>query len=532
MAFVEHPRIRPGILEDRLYQEVIARAATDRNTLVVLPTGLGKTAIALRVVAEWLRREPTRSVLVLAPTRPLVVQHARTLADTLLAPAPLLLTGAISPEKRAALLRPPQVIAATPQVIRNDIETGSFPLASLSLIVVDEAHRAVGDYPYVSIGRANGSGPKARVLAMTASPGQRIERVREVWANLGLEHVEYRTLEDSDVRPYVHGIGVEAVEVPLPAEVQHLAVRIRTAIRHQTDRLVELGVLANPNAGKRDLLEVGDRLHRDVAAYRARAERAPAASWAAITAQSAAMKGLHALELVETQGVEAFAQFVDRQSEQRPTPALRAFLGDPEIVEALRSLRSLSLEHPKVATALRIVTEQLRKAPESRVIVFTQYRQTAELLEREFARAADPAVRAARFVGQATHGSDIGMSQREQVALLGAFRTGEVNCLLATSVAEEGLDVPSTDLVVFYEPVPDLIRSIQRRGRTGRVRTGRAVVLVAAGTRDVALHRSTRGKEARMHEMLERVEAEARAGGVRPPAAKTVQRSLEEFPSR
>ncbi|HEV2166220.1 MAG TPA: helicase-related protein, partial [Thermoplasmata archaeon] len=151
-------------------------------------------------------------------------------------------------------------------------------------------------------------------------------------------------------------------------------------------------------------------------------------------------------------------------------------------------------------------------------------------LLQEFDARRDPEIRPARFVGQATHGEDLGMSQREQVERLAAFHAGTVNCLIATSVAEEGLDIPSTDLVVFYEPVPDVIRSIQRRGRTGRARAGRVVVLVAEGTRDVGLQRSAHGKERRMHEMLEELEAEARAGPVRGPMPHVVQRSLEEFP--
>ncbi|MCI4349703.1 MAG: DEAD/DEAH box helicase, partial [Thermoplasmata archaeon] len=529
---VEHPRIRPGVLEDRLYQARIAEAAIDHNTLAVLPTGLGKTAIALRVIAEFLRREPTRSILFLAPTRPLVVQHARSVAEALLAPPPLALTGTISPERRSELLHPPQVIVATPQVIGNDLGSGQFPLATISLAVIDEAHRAVGDYPYVAIGRAIAEEGRVRVLAMTASPGSSLQRIRSVWANLGIEHGEYRTAEDADVRPYVHGIGVESIEVAVPPEVQHVAIRVRTAVGRQAERLVHLGLLPTSSPSKRDLLTLGERLHREVASYRARTERAPASLWAAVTAQSVAMKGLHALELIETQGVESFEAFLDRQTELRPTPAMRTFLSDPDIVAAREALRSISLEHPKVAKALEVVTTELHRSPQARVIVFTQYRQTSELLVREFGRAGDSSVRAARFVGQASHGSDVGMSQKEQVELLDRFRAGTVNCLIATSVAEEGLDIPSTDLVVFYEPVPDVIRSIQRRGRTGRVRAGRAVVLVASGTRDVGLFRSAHRKEVRMHEMLEQVESEARSGGVRPPTERTVQRSLEEFRER
>src|SRR5882762_8608091 len=145
METVAHARIRPGVLEDRLYQAKIAEHALERNTLVVLPTGLGKTAIALRVIAEHLQRYPTNSVLFLAPTRPLVEQHARSVRETLFAPPPVILTGTIAPDRRAELLRPPQIVVATPQVIANDLDQRAFDLGPYSLLVFDEAHRAVGD---------------------------------------------------------------------------------------------------------------------------------------------------------------------------------------------------------------------------------------------------------------------------------------------------------------------------------------------------------------------------------------------------
>ncbi len=365
---------------------------------------------------------------------------------------------------------------------------------------------------------------------MTASPGSRIETVREVWANLGIEHVEYRTTDDPDVAPYVHGVGVEPIAVVVPPEVQHLAIRLRAAVGHQTERLVELHRLPHGAVSRRQLLEVGARLHAEVAGARKRGEPAPAGVWAAVTAQAAAMKALHAGELVETQGVDALRAFLARQAELRPSPALKAFLGDPDVVEVQTRLRGLTLEHPKLERTLEIVADQLHRVPESRVLVFTQYRQTADRLLQEFEAKADPKIHAARFVGQATHGDDVGMSQKEQVERLNRFRDGSTNCLIATSVAEEGLDIPNTDLVIFYEPVPDVIRSIQRRGRTGRARAGRVVVLVAEGTRDVGLQKSARGKERRMHEMLEQVEAEARGGTLRGPIPHVIQRSLEEFP--
>ena len=533
MGTVEHPRVRPGTLDDRLYQARIAEGAVAHNTLAVLPTGLGKTAIALRVIAEFLLRRPTESVLFLAPTRPLVVQHAREVARSLFAPEPLTLTGAIPPDRRADLLRPPQVVVATPQVIANDLAGEGFPLETFSLLVFDEAHRAVGDYPYVVIGRRNREGPNARVLAMTASPGGSRAKIREVWANLGIERFEYRTEQSPDVLPYVHGIGVETVTVPVPPEVRHLAVLLRAAVQRQVDVLRELDLLPGGESGRRALLEVGGRLHRRIATERAAPGSGAALLWKAVTAHAAAMKGYHALELIESQGVDSLREYLARQipvEGKRWTPALRAFLGDPDVEEVRRRLERITVEHPKLAKAVEIVRAEFGQRPGARVIVFSQYRDTVDRLVGELERGGGGAVRPARFVGQASHGGDTGLSQKEQVAVLDRFRGGEVNCLVATSVAEEGLDIPATDLVVFYEPIPDVIRTIQRRGRTGRVRTGRAVVLVADGTRDVSLHRSAFARERRMHEMLEEVESEVSRGlAPPPPAPKRVQRVLSEF---
>lgn len=529
---VLHPRIRPGSLEERAYQSTIAGEAAEENTLVVLPTGLGKTAIALRVIAEALLRAPTRSVLVLAPTRPLVEQHAASVRRTLLAPPPLVLTGEISPEDRGPLLTPPQVIVATPQVIANDLASGSGILDTLSLVVFDEAHRAVGDYPYVPIGHALAGRP-IRVLAMTASPGARIERIREVWGHLGIERFLHRTAADPDVAAYTHAITVEPHLLPIPAEVQELAFQIRKVARRRTEPLHRQHWLDSAEPGRRELLELGRRLDREIAAARARGDPSPAALWGPRTDLAIAMKAVHAVELIETQGVEALRQYLDRQAAEaasRRSPALRGFLNDPDILEVTARLPTVRIEHPKMATAVRLVEEEIAARPGARVIVFTQYRQTAEQLVGELAKTGDGRVRAVRFVGQGSRGTDEGIRQRDQVEILDRFRRGEINCLVATSVAEEGLDIPETDLVVLYEPVPDEIRTIQRRGRTGRARAGRALVLVGRGTRDEGMLRAAEAKERRMHEMLERVQAERPGGGRRPPPPRPrVQSRLTEF---
>ena len=126
-------------------------------------------------------------------------------------------------------------------------------------------------------------------------------------------------------------------------------------------------------------------------------------------------------------------------------------------------------------------------------------------------------VKAVRFVGQASKGLDKGLRQKEQVELIKKFKEGVYNTLVATSVAEEGLDIPATDLVVFYEPIPSEIRTIQRRGRTGRRRAGKVVILITRQTRDETYHYTSRAKEKRMRSELQKLR-DSRQGGAAPTA--------------
>ena len=112
----------------------------------------------------------------------------------------------------------------------------------------------------------------------------------------------------------------------------------------------------------------------------------------------------------------------------------------------------------------------------SNVLIFTQYRDTARRIVEVL---SENGIKASRFVGQAKRRGDVGMKQDEQTSVLDSFRNGEFNILVATSIAEEGLDIPEVDLVIFYEPIPSDIRYIQRKGRTGRKSAGSVVILQA-----------------------------------------------------
>ncbi|MEE3310811.1 MAG: ERCC4 domain-containing protein, partial [Candidatus Thermoplasmatota archaeon] len=151
----------------------------------------------------------------------------------------------------------------------------------------------------------------------------------------------------------------------------------------------------------------------------------------------------------------------------------------------------------------RMVRRQIKESPESRIIVFANFRDTVEEISRTL-KDVEGAI-PQRFVGQSSRDGSSGMSQKEQLERLDAFRSGEANVLVATSVGEEGLDVPNADLVIFYEPVGSEIRTIQRRGRTGRQRAGRVHVLIAKDTRDEGAWAAAKFREERMFRSIQRV---------------------------
>lgn len=487
----------PGSIEERPYQVVIARECLRRNTLVVLPTGLGKTVIALRVIAERLRSGDSKC-LFLAPTKPLVEQHARFLESRLDGLTVAMMTGETSTKKRAKIWEASRVIVATPQVVENDILSSRASLRDVGLIVFDEAHRAVGDYAYVYIAEQyQRQTIHGLVLGMTASPGADPQKIRELCHVLDIKGVEVRTEADPDIAPHVHGIDVNWIEVPLPENLRIIAEHVKRAFARPIAELRSGGVIKTARPPVKDLLLAqGLLLKRIKDAGPEGATRA----YSLLSSQAAALKLSHAIELVETQGLRAFVSYMEKMNRDE-SKAARAILADPDVVKAVILAQNAKVEHPKLRRVAIILQRQFTKKPDSLVIVFTQFRETAELLFQELSKVEG--IRPIRFVGQADKANDKGLSQAEQSAIIEDFKKGRHNTLIATSVAEEGLDIPATDLVVFYEPVPSEIRSIQRRGRTGRGRAGTALILVTKGTRDEISRWSGRNKERKMSAEVE-----------------------------
>ena len=226
--YFTHRLLKKDSIEFRLYQNSIYEAAKSKNTLVILPTALGKTIIALLVCAEFLYNYRSKRILIMAPTKPLVAQHMYSFFSVLNIPEDTIavVTGKNLPQTRIAIWNQKEIrlVFATPEVIKNDIVENRLSLSEFSLLVFDEAHRAVKDYAYTSIARyyiQQSSHPV--ILAMTASPGSEKTRLEEVCNNLSIEQIQHRNEEDDDVKPYINPINTIWKWFIIPQEYKYIS---------------------------------------------------------------------------------------------------------------------------------------------------------------------------------------------------------------------------------------------------------------------------------------------------------------------
>ena len=487
----------------RLYQETILATAARKNTLVVLPTGLGKTAIAFMLAAQRLRQYPQSKILFLSPTKPLAEQHFSTFQKHLDMPKEkfALFTGAVSPEKRQIQWKDAQVIIGTPQGIENDVLGDKIALENVSLLILDEAHHATGDYSYCFLAqqymkKANFT----RILGLTASPGSDAEKIKEVCKHLHIEAVEIRTLDDPDVAQYIQETTTEWLSVNLPTSFAEILVFLKECSLSRLRQVKQYGYLNTLDVRKKELLMVQAQLFSE-----AQGNKDPNV-FHSLSLLAGALKVEHAIELLETQGIAplySYFQKLEVEAREGKTKAAQALAADINFKSAFIKASQLfeaGIKHPKLVKLTDIVEQEI--ATVKKILIFTQYRDSATAIVESLSKL--PGITAKIFVGQTKKG-DTGMSQKQQKELMEDFRAGNCNILVCTSVGEEGLDIPEVDLVIFYEPIPSAIRHIQRRGRTGRHDLGRVIILMAAGTRDVRYRWVAHHKEQRMVRILKQL---------------------------
>ena len=498
--YVSHALLSEGLVEARAYQLEAVDEALTTSMLLVMPTAAGKTAVIWMAIANKLSEENGRVILI-APTVGLVDQHLRSIREVLsLEEEAVSITGQIPPSNRVGLWDSSRLIIATPKVVVNDVKNDVLKLSEFSLLVIDEAHHCTGEHAmamvcdyYIS------SNSSPHILGATASPGHRPDNVREICTRTGASRIHIRNSDEEMLKGYLSELEIREISVRVPEEMKELAQPFVIWQQGIVDRQRRLGRYILP--GMISFAGLSSAMDRSRSAI----GRGEVSGYQSVSQIAIAMRLHHLINCLLSQGVSASREYLDRleNGDDSSKKTVRDFLRDPRVRDLSDKLEGMVEIHSKIGAVRRMIRERLRRDPSSRVIVFANYRDTIASLESSLQDL--DSVKAVRFVGQSARGGRQGLSPKDQVSVLDEFRNGGANVLLATSIGEEGLDIPSADLVIFYEPVSSEIRTIQRRGRTGRRRLGEVIVLIAEGTRDEGAKAAALRREENMQRAVHRV---------------------------
>ncbi len=457
--YVEKKYVQANSIENRDYQVNLANQAVKENCIVVLPTGLGKTTIALHVIAEYLSRGKG-GVLFLAPTRVLVNQHYEFLKTNLTIDDISLITGEDTVQKRTKLWNS-SVICATPEVARNDLEKGIVPINQFDLVIFDEVHRTVGDYAYSTIAEKFETS-SARIIGMTATLPSEKEKATEILTRLRISSVAERNEESPDVKPYIQETNTEWINVELPDELKEIQTLLKLSLDERYDSLRKNGINLPSQQSLSALLRI-----RQFVLNQNRRSAKPLFT---------AIRIHYALNMLEVHGVTPFLKFCERAHAKKGIGVKDLFEIDPNFTRAIhlaKVAQSNGIEHSKIPKLKEILDSVPGKA-----LIFTSYRDSVDLI---YHKLIELGISAGILIGKA---GEHGLKQKKQIETVQKFRDGVFQVLVATRVGEEGLDISEVNQVIFYDNVPSSIRFVQRRGRTGRKDTGKLVVLIAKNTID------------------------------------------------
>jgi len=500
-------------ISPRKYQQEIFQTCKKKNCLVVLPTGLGKTLIALMLAIEKLCKYPNSKVLFLAPTRPLAQQHLNYFKKHLpeLFSTMDLFTGKTPAQKRKKLWQNAEIIFSTPQCISNDLKNYLYDLSEVSLLIEDECHRCIKNYAYTYIAEKYLEQSKMpHILGLTASPGHEKEKIKRICKNLNIQAVELRTRESEDVKEYIQELKFNIIKLPFPAEFQEIKELLKSIFDKKVEELKKRKLLFGPPT-KKNLLETQARIFKIISSGNKHFNILSGAS-----ACATVIKVHHAFELLETQTLASlYSYLLDllEQAKQEKSKAVKSLVKTKEFNLAYTKtieLISKKREHPKLIELKKIIKEEIKKNPKAKIIVFAQYRDTVTKICKELNSIQE--INARVFVGQAKKSRSweskekaTGLSQREQKEIIHEFSLGKINILCSTSIGEEGLDIPEVNAVIFYEPIPSAIRQIQRRGRTARLMKGKLIILITKGTRDEGYYWAAFHKEKKMYKAINHI---------------------------
>ncbi|XP_075470486.1 Fanconi anemia group M protein isoform X1 [Ascaphus truei] len=533
-----HVWIYPTNLPVRNYQFNIAYTALLHNTLVCLPTGLGKTFIAAVVMYNFYRWYPSGKIVFMAPTKPLVAQQIEACFRVMGIPQRHMaeMTGSTQAQNRKEIWLKCRVFFLTPQVMVNDLSRGACPASEIKCLVIDEAHKALGNHAYCQVVRElSNYTTQFRILALSATPGSDAKSVQHVVSNLLIAQIELRSEDSPDIQPYSHVRQLEKLVVPLGDELEAVQKSYLQVLETFAGRLIRNNVLSRrdiPNLTKYQIVLSRDQFRKNPPSnivgvqqgvvegdfalcislfhgYELLLQMGTRSLYCFLRAIMDGSKGMtRARNELGRNGdfMELYQELENTFSGSRVTgatgspPPCKASLGS-DVKKTfiyshpkLKKLEEVVVQHFKSWTAHEGQSTSIQTPTDTRVMIFSSFRDSVQEIA-EMLNQHHPTVRVMTFMGHSSTGKNVkGFTQKEQLEVVKRFREGGYNTLVSTCVGEEGLDIGEVDLIVCFDAQKSPIRLVQRMGRTGRKRQGRIVVILSKGREERTYNQSQSSK--------------------------------------
>lgn len=502
--YVNHNLIKENEVEKREYQDHLSEVGYENSSLIVLPTGTGKTIVTLRITAERLINEYGGTSLLLAPTKPLVEQHYETYSDLLdiMNDNIIKFTGDVRPEERKQIWEDePSVVIATPQVIENDLISNRISLENVIHLTFDECHRATGEYSYVYIAEKYiEQRDETLITGLSASPGDTKEDILNICNNINVDSIEIVTEEDPMIEPYIYETNIETRFIDISEEILDARDLLQEVYKDRLEDLYEEDFVDS----RSKTLSQG-KLNRARGKIQQEMQKGNDDAYQSMSVWAEAMKINRAVELIETQGVDAFLDYYNRLEEELRSEdssrAVERLVADTKVQKAVRKAREFEGNYEKIDVLKSELVNSV-KMKDGKALVFTKSRDTVEALSEKLSSDFD----VGRLVGQSDTKNSDGMTQEEQKKAVRKFSSKEYEVLISTQIGEEGLDISEVDLVVFYEPATKGIEQVQRQGRTGRTQEGRVIMLIGNDTRDVGMYYKSKNNVEQMKSDVEELQ--------------------------
>uniref|UniRef100_A0A096M7Q3 FA complementation group M n=1 Tax=Poecilia formosa TaxID=48698 RepID=A0A096M7Q3_POEFO len=491
----------------RDYQLKISEASLFQNTLVCLPTGLGKTFIASVVMYNFYRWYPAGKIVFMAPTKPLVAQQIEACYKVMGIPQDHMaeLTGSTAAKQRQEVWKSKRVFFLTPQVMVNDLSRETCPAKEIKCVVIDEAHKALGNHAYC-------------------------QSVQSVISNLLISHIELRSEESPDIQAHSHQRSVEKVVVPLGEKLSYHQTRYLQVLEKFMSRLVQSRVMGHKDLrtlSKYQLILARDQFRKNPPPHIKGSHQGVLEGDFALC-----ISLYHGYELLTQMGLRSLFFYIQgimdgsremsrAKNELQRTPTFMVlyqemetmFLTPPDGTWVTHYTQTQYIHnnkcpfiysHPKLEKLEEVVLQHFNAWAQSsaetndgvstRVMIFSSFRESVQEIASMLNRHA-PLIRVMTFMGQASAGKGVkGFTQKEQLEVVHRFRQGGFNTLVSTCVGEEGLDIGEVDLIVCFDAQKSPIRLVQRMGRTGRKRQGRIVVILTEGREERTYNQSQSNK--------------------------------------